>query len=134
HDAEITPISPGAAAGPDGDPLPQIPGYEIVRVVDQGGMGVVYEARQRDLGRTVAVKMISGMRLGPTQVARFRAEAEASARLQHPNFVQIYEVGQVNGRPFFSMEYVDGGSLAQSLAHTRPGPRRAAELVNTLAQ
>ncbi len=119
---------------PDGGPLPQIPGYHIVRVVDEGGMGVVYEARQRDLGRTVAIKMISGMRLGPTQVARFRAEAEASARLQHANFVQIFEVGQVNGRPFFSMEYVDGGSLAQHLRHTRPSPRHAAELVCTLAQ
>jgi mono/diheme cytochrome c family protein/predicted Ser/Thr protein kinase len=118
----------------DGGPLPQIPGYEILRVVDQGGMGVVYEARQRDLGRTVAVKMISGMRLGPTQVARFRREAEASARLQHANFVQIFEVGQVNGRPFFSMEYVDGGSLAQLLARNRPSTRHAAELVSTLAQ
>jgi hypothetical protein len=134
RDPEATLKSPSAGVGPDGDLLPQIPGYEIVRVVGQGGMGVVYEARQRDLGRTVAVKMISGMRLGPTQVARFRREAEASARLQHANFVQIFEVGQVNGRPFFSMEYVDGGSLAQHLSHTRPKPRQAAALVSTLAQ
>ncbi len=114
--------------------LPQIPGYDIVRVVNEGGMGVVYEARQPDLGRAVAVKMISGTRLDPTQVARFRAEAEATARLQHANFVQIFEVGEVNGRPFFSMEYVDGGSLAQHLSHTRPSPRQAAELAATLAQ
>jgi mono/diheme cytochrome c family protein len=97
-------------------------------------MGVVYEAMQTSLGRRVAVKMISGVRLGPTQVARFRTEAQASARLQHANFVQIFEVGQVNGRPFFSMEYVDGGSLAQQLKRTRPGPREAAELIHTLAQ
>jgi serine/threonine protein kinase len=126
------------ATQPHGDragaPLPQIPGYEVVGVVDEGGMGVVYEARQRGLGRTVALKMISGKQLGPTQVARFRAEAEASARLQHPNFVQIFEVGEVDGRPFFSMEYVDGGTLAQYLSRTRPGPRQAAELVSTLAQ
>lgn len=126
--------APGAGAGPDGDVLPQIPGYDIVRVLDQGGMGVVYEARQRELGRTVAVKMISGPRLGPTQLARFRTEAEASARLQHPNFVQIFEVGQVNGRPFFSMEFVDGGNLAQHLSRARPAPRHAADLVGTLAR
>ena len=130
HDTEAT----LPARAPDNGPLPQIPGYDIVRVVDEGGMGVVYEARQRDLGRTVAVKMISGTRLEPTQVARFRREAEATAHLQHANFVQIFEVGQVNGRPFFSMEYVDGGSLAQHLSHTRPNARQAAELVGILAQ
>jgi mono/diheme cytochrome c family protein len=134
RELEATHKLPSAGVAPDGDPLPEIPGYEIVRVVGQGGMGVVYEARQRDLGRTVAVKMISGVRLGPTEVARFRTEAEASARLQNANFVQIFEVGQVNGRPFFSMEYVDGGSLAQHLLHSRPNPRQAAELVRTLAQ
>jgi mono/diheme cytochrome c family protein len=123
-----------AAVSAQADPLPQIPGYEIVRVIGEGGMGVVYEARQRNLGRTVAVKMISGVGLGVTQVARFRAEAEASARLQHANFVQIFDVGQVNGRPYYSMEYVDGGSLAQHLTRTRPSPRHAAELVSTLAQ
>jgi len=123
-----------AADGPADELLPRIPGYEIIRVLDQGGMGIVYQARQTDLGRTVAVKMISGVRLGPTQVARFRAEAEAAARVQHPNLVQIFEVGQVGGRPFFSMEFVDGGSLAQQLAHDRPCPRRAAELILTLAQ
>src|SRR5262245_1532679 len=134
HHSEVTLHSARAAVCPDGGLLPQIPGYEILRVVDEGGMGVVYEARQKELGRTVAVKMISGMRLGPTQVARFRAEAEAAARVQHANFVQIFEVGQSNGRPFFSMEYVDGGSLAQQLGRTRPNPRHAAELVATLAE
>ena len=88
--------SPRAGGEPDGDLLPQIPGYEIIRAVDQGGMGVVYEAMQTSLGRRVAVKMMHGVRLAPTQVARFRTEAEASARLQHANFVQVFEVGQVN--------------------------------------
>lgn len=126
--------APAASLDADGELLPQVPGYEILRLVDQGGMGVVYEARQTDLGRTVAIKMISSFRLAPTLVARFRAEAEASARLQHPNFVQVFEVGQVNGRPYFSMEYVAGGSLAQHLAHTPPSARQAAELVETLAR
>jgi hypothetical protein len=116
------------------EPLPRIPGYEIVRVVGEGGMGVVYEAVQLDLGRTVAVKMISGPRLGPKLIARFRAEAEAAARLQHPNVLQIFEVGQVNERPFFSMEFVNGDTLAQRIARDRPAPRQAAELVETLAR
>jgi serine/threonine protein kinase len=116
------------------DDLPRIPGYELIRVVDQGGMGVVYEARQIELGRTVAIKMISGMRLRPKIVARFRAEAEAAARLQHPNFVQVFQVGEVNGRPFFSMEYVAGGSLAELLARNPPSARAAAELIETLAR
>src|SRR5262249_20669029 len=71
--------------------------------------------------------------LGPKVVARFRREAEAVARLQHPHVVQIFEVGQVNGRPFFSMEYVAGGSLAETLARQPPSPREAAELTATLA-
>src|SRR5262245_30164382 len=122
------------AAGPEGEPLPVIPGYEILRVIGQGGMGVVYEARQVDLGRTVAVKMISAGRLGPRVVARFRLEAEAAARLQHPNVVQIFEVGQVNGQPFFSMEYVAGSSLAELLTRQPPSDRQAAELTATLAR
>src|SRR5262245_10696807 len=118
----------------ESDHLPLVPGYEILRVVDQGGMGIVYEGRQIALGRPVAVKMISSMRLGPALLARFKAEAEAAARLAHPNFVQIYEIGEVNGRPYFSMEYVSGGNLAQLLARGPVSPRRAAELVYTLAQ
>jgi mono/diheme cytochrome c family protein len=116
------------------DPLPTIPGYEIIRVIDRGGMGVVYEARQVALGRSVAIKMIWTARGGPKVLARFRREAEAAARLQHPNFVQVFEVGQVNGRPFFSMEYVAGGSLAERLARQPPAPRESAALVATLAR
>jgi serine/threonine-protein kinase len=136
EDSRPTILTPpqGAAEGPEGEPLPVIPGYEILRVIDRGGMGVVFEARQLALGRTVAVKMISGGCLGPKVVARFRREVEAVARLQHPNVVQIFEVGQVNGQPFFSMEYVAGGNLAGLLARQPPTPRRAAELTATLAR
>ena len=125
------PLDP--AGHPTPETLPVIPGYDLLRVLDQGGMGIVYEARQKELGRVVAIKMISSYHIGPTLLARFRAEAEASARLQHPNFVQIFEVGQVLGRPFFSMEFVAGGSLAERIAMHRPTPRESAEMVATLA-
>jgi tRNA A-37 threonylcarbamoyl transferase component Bud32/mono/diheme cytochrome c family protein len=129
----LTPPGSGTANTTQG-PLPTIPGYEVLRVVDRGGMGVVYEARQAALGRRVAVKMISSGRLAAKVVSRFRLEAEAAARLQHANFVQIFEVGQVDGQPFFSMEYVAGGSLAVQLARQPPSPREAAELTATLAR
>ena len=77
-------------------------------------MGVVYQARQLDLNRPVALKMIlSGEHAGAAERDRFRREAEAVAALQHPNIVQIFEVGEANGRPYLAFEYVDGGSLAQ---------------------
>jgi serine/threonine-protein kinase len=115
--------------------LPPTPGYEILEWLGRGGMGVVYKARQLGLNRTVALKMLPGE--GPTEAAvlgRFRTEAEAVARLRHPNIVQIYEVGEHDGRPYFSMEYVAGGSLALRLAHGLPTPREAAALVEALAR
>ncbi len=123
----------GAPSSSEPEPLPKIDGYELIRIIDRGGMGIVFEAVQFKLGRTVAIKMITGDHLRPKLVARFRAEAEAAARLQHPNFVQIFEVGQVQDRPFFSMEYVAGGSLAERLANHPLGAREAAQLVETLA-
>jgi mono/diheme cytochrome c family protein len=133
--ARSAPAPPaGDVEAPEPEPLPLVPGYEILRVIDRGGMGVVYEARQIDLGRTVAIKMISGGQLSPRVITRFRLEAEAAARLQHPNFVQVFEVGQVNGRPFLAMEYVAGGSLAELLERQPPSARRAAEVMETLAR
>jgi tetratricopeptide (TPR) repeat protein len=112
-----------------------VPGYEILGVLGRGGMGVVYQARQVSLKRLVALKMIlAGPHAGPAELARFRAEAEAVARLQHPNIVHIHEVGEQGGAPYISLEFVDGGSLAQRLGG-RPLPgREAAELVETLAR
>lgn len=111
------------------------PDYEILGVLGRGGMGVVYKARQPRLNRLVALKMIqAGKHATPDELRRFRAEAEAVARLQHPNIVQIYEVGNHNDLPFFSLEFVKGGSLAQKLDGTPQPARPAAQLVETLAR
>jgi eukaryotic-like serine/threonine-protein kinase len=123
----------GAAAG--GRELPVVPGYEIVQEVGRGGMGIVYQARQLGLARTVALKMVStGLTAGPKDLTRFRAETAALARLQHPNIVQIYDVGEAAGRPYFAFEFVAGGSLAQQLRGKPQPVRPAAQLVETLAR
>jgi WD40 repeat protein len=112
----------------------RIPGYECLGELGRGGMGVVYKARHLDLKRLVALKMIVGADYASAeQIERFRREAEAVARLQHPNIVQIYEVGQSDGRPYFALEYVDGGSLADKLQGTPMAPTDAARVVETLA-
>jgi tetratricopeptide (TPR) repeat protein len=114
---------------------PSIPGYEILGELGYGGMGVVYRARQVSLGRVVALKMIrAGDAAGEADLARFRAEAEAVARLRHPNIVQIYEIGEHGGRPYFSLEFVEGGSLSRRLAGAPLPPREAAALAETLAR
>src|SRR5262245_48221564 len=83
-----------------------VPGYEILGILGRGGMGIVYRALQTALKRTVALKMIiAGAHASPSQLARFRAEAEAVARLQHPHIVQIHEVGEHESLPFFSLEF-----------------------------
>jgi predicted Ser/Thr protein kinase len=111
------------------------PGYEILGELGRGGMGVVYQARQVNADRLVALKMIlAGGHAEPDQRARFRTEAEAIARLQHPHVVQIFEVGEHNGLPFFSMEFCPGGSLDKKLAGTPLPPKEAAALVETLAK
>ena len=124
-----------SASGPGGAPLPSIPGYEVEAVLGVGGMGVVFKARHLQLNRVVALKMlIAGTYAGPPERARFQREAEAVAGLCHANIVQLYEVGEHEGRPYFAMELVDGGNLSQKLA-SKPQPvRRAAELVAQLAE
>src|SRR5262249_10870982 len=95
---------------------PLVPGYEVLGVLGSGGMGGVYKARQVKLNRVVALKTIQGGRhIGPKALQRFQREAEAAAQLQHPNIVQIHEVGEHDGLPFLALEYVEGGSLAQRL-------------------
>jgi tRNA A-37 threonylcarbamoyl transferase component Bud32 len=111
-----------------------IPGYEILGELGRGGMGVVYRARQTKLDRVVALKMIlHADHAGPDELARFRTEAEAIARLNHRNIVQIFDIGEHDGKPFFSLEYCPGGSLAGRLKQEQLHPREAAALVETLA-
>ena len=115
--------------------LPRIPGYEVEAVLGRGGMGVVFRARHLPLNRVVALKMaLAGAFAGPHERERFQREAEAVAGLRHPNIVQIHDVGESDGRPYFTMEYVEGGSLAQKLAGTPQPARQAAALLATLAE
>jgi hypothetical protein len=113
----------------------QIPGYEILGELGRGGMGVVYRARQLSLKRVVALKMIlAGAHAGAEEVERFCREAEAVARLQHPNIVQIYEIASQAGVSYFSLELVEGGPLSRRLKEALPPPDRAAALVSTVAR
>src|SRR5262249_40205412 len=112
-----------------------VPGYVIEEELGRGGMGVVYKARQAKLGRTVALKMIlRAEHASGEERLRFQREAEALGKLRHENIVQVYEVGEHQGSPFYSLEFVAGGSLPQSLGGKPMPPRQAARLVQMLAQ
>ncbi|MFO0845160.1 MAG: serine/threonine-protein kinase [Gemmataceae bacterium] len=112
-----------------------VPGYEILQELGRGGMGIVYKAKQLGLKRVVALKMIlAGAHAGPEERARFLQEAEAIARLAHPNIVGVYEVSQHAGQPYFSLEFCPGGSLAEHLTGTPLPPRLAARLTLPLAR
>src|SRR5262249_55045164 len=106
--------------------LPAFAGYELLGEIGHGGMGVVYRARQVRADRIVALKIIKGGAAVDSQEReRFRSEARALGRIRHPNIVQVYDVGEEAGCPYFSMEYIDGDSLAQKVKRDGPLPQDA---------
>jgi photosystem II stability/assembly factor-like uncharacterized protein len=126
---------PAATQPPAGARWPTVPGFEVLGELGQGGMGLVYRARQVNLNREVALKrVLSGAHAHPEETARFRREAEAVARLQHPNIVHVHDIVEADGCLYCSLEYVEGGSLDRRLAGRPLPPREAAELVEVLAR
>lgn len=112
-----------------------VPGYEVLDLLGRGGMGVVYKARQVALERTVALKMVlAGAHASADERSRFQSEAKSVAQLQHPNIVQVYDYGVHDGLPWFSLEFVAGGTLAQKRAGKALPPAEAARLLLTLAR
>jgi tetratricopeptide (TPR) repeat protein len=142
-EAELDMLFPAPAATPSDNSLPRlgrttlppIPGYEVEGIIGSGGMGVVYRAHHLALDRKVAIKMLlAGAFAGPNERARFRREAESLAGLRHTNIVQVYDAGEVADHPYFAMEFVEGGSLANRPSATPLPARQAAELTATLAR
>jgi serine/threonine-protein kinase len=143
-EVELDAMFPTSGPGEDGDAtlpwhpgpeLPRMAGYEVEAELGRGGMGIVYHARDLRLNRPVALKMLlAGAYAGPEERQRFLREAEAVAGLRHANIVQVYGAGDHEGRPYFTMEYVEGGSLAQLLLGTPQPAGPAAALVATLAE
>jgi hypothetical protein len=127
--------SSATVAGPEAHPSRRFSDYELIEEIARGGMGVVFRARNVRLGRTVALKMIlAGHLATPADVHRFRIEAENAARLDHPNVVPLYEVGEHDGQHFFTMRLMEGGNLAAHLPRFVEDPRAAAGLMASVAR
>ncbi|NBO91382.1 MAG: serine/threonine protein kinase [Planctomycetia bacterium] len=140
-DGQLTTVPPDTGADRPADlrfadvssALPILPGYEMLNELGRGGMGVVYRARELRLNRLVALKMIlAGVHAGPDDLARFRREAEALARLAHPHIVTVHAIDEHEGRPYFSLEYCSGGTLAEHLSTL--SARQSAEMLEKLAR
>ncbi|HRZ37775.1 MAG TPA: serine/threonine-protein kinase [Candidatus Paceibacterota bacterium] len=142
EDALVSPLDPVAAQGLFLDDLPPAEGrratlgpFELLEPLAQGGMGIVYRARQPGLNRLVAVKvLLGGEHATEDAKRRFRQEAEAVARLQHPNIVTVFEIGEHQGTLYFAMEYVEGCDLGRLVQRQLPSPTRAAEWIQSAAE
>ena len=135
YDPALRPTAPDPGSKLPATPRSAVPGYEVLGELGRGGMGVVWKARHLALDRVVALKMIlAGAHAPPALLARFRDEARAVAKFQHPHIVQIFEVGEFAGLPYFSLEYVDGGTLSKKIAREPQPPRYAAGVAETLAR
>jgi serine/threonine-protein kinase len=122
-------------AAPSIAPLRPFGDYELLEEIGRGGMGVVYKAWQRSLGRIVALKLIlKGQFASHADLARFRSEASSAARLDHPHIVPVYDVGEVDGQPYFTMKYVEGTTLADRLRDGPLPPADAARIILHVAQ
>src|SRR5207253_9883433 len=131
----LAPAASGELLAPMAAERVQVPGYEVLEELGRGSMGIVYRARHQKLNRVVALKMVlAGGYASPEERCRFLAEAEAVAALQHPHIVQLYEFGQHDGLPFFTLEFAPGGSLAARLSRTPLPPKDAVRLVEQLAR
>ena len=127
--------SDGSDDSPVYAPLSEFGDYELFEELGRGGQGVVYRARQRSLNRTVALKIVGlGQWASTPQLKRFRQEAEAAARLEHPHIVPIYEIGEHDRSCYFSMKFVEGGQLDAALEKEPTGPRSVAELMAKVAR
>src|SRR5262249_34864095 len=140
HSFASSPTVAGGSAGAKAGAKPgphagtALPGYEILSELGRGGMGVVYRARQIGLNRLVALKMIlAGAHASRSQREPLRSEGEVVARLQHPHIVQIYDVGEHEGIPYFSLELVEGGTLERKLLGVPEAPRAAAQMLVVIA-
>ncbi len=134
-DEEPITVAPSGSSGATERETPQIPGYEILGELGRGGMGVVYKARHEKLNRTVALKMIlSGGHASDADISRFVSEAEAVAAFQHPNIVQVFEIGHHQGLPFMALEFVGGGSLGGKLKEGALSAKEAARTVEQIAR
>ena len=131
-------FDPADAAPPRGrgpTRWPIVPGFEILEELGRGGMGVVYQARQINLNRLVALKMVlAGVHAGPVALARFHKEAQAVASLRHADIVQIHDVGQADGLPYLCLEFIDGGSLADQIDGRPQDITQAALTIRILAR
>ena len=143
-DAELEALFPSSHVPREAEPrarlqlnvkLPCLPGYEVASILGRGGMGVVYKAKQLKLNRPVALKMLlAGNLAAKPEITRFMREAEAVAALGHANVVQIYDIGDFEDRPYFTMEFMEGGALAARLAGAPQPAAAAAALIVTLAE